>query len=413
MLFWITVIALALICGAVLARAAIAGHAGGAAPADYDLRVYRDQLREVERDRARGLIGADEAERMRTEVSRRILAADARQRAGGSGGGQPRAAGWALAALAVIGLTGGAGLLYDRIGSPGYRDLPIARRLAASEAARTDRLSQAQAEASAPAAAPSPPPEAGAEYLALVERLRAAVANRPDDLRGLRLLVRNEAALGNFAAAHAAQARVIEIEGDGAQAWEYGLWADLMVSAARGYVSQEAETAIRAALERDAREPRARYYLGLYLMQVDRPDAAFRTWEGLLNDSAPDAPWVPLIRGQIEEVAWRAGIDYRLPPAAASPEVPGPDAAAIDAAGDMTDAERTEMIRGMVEGLAARLNDEGGSAREWARLIAAYGVLDRREDAQNAWEEAKAALAGQEAELLILDDAARRAGLIE
>lgn len=411
MLFWITVIVLALVCGAVLARAAVVSRAGDTPPAAYDLQVYRDQLREVERDRARGIVGADEAERLRTEVSRRILAADAKLRDTRETGGQPRAAGWAVAALAVTGLTLGAGLLYNRIGAPGYRDLPIAQRLAASDAARTDRLAQAEAEARAPAASPAPPPEAGEEYLALVERLREAVAKRPDDLRGLRLLVRNEAALGNYTAAYTAQAHVIEIEGDNAQAWDYGLLADLMVSAARGYVSQEAEAAIRAALQRDPNEPRARYYLGLYLMQVDRPDAAFRTWEKLLSDSRPDAPWVPLIRSQIEEVAWRAGVEYQLPPLADA--APGPDVAALEVAGDMTDAERTEMIRGMVEGLAARLNDEGGNAAEWARLIAAYGVLGESEQAQAAWDAAQAAFAGQEGDLATLADAARRAGLIE
>lgn len=410
MLFWITVIVLALVCGAVLARAAMARRTGDAAPAAYDLQVYRDQLREVDRDRARGIVDAEEAERLRTEISRRILAADAKLRGAGETGGQPRTAGWAVAGLAVAGLTLGAGLLYNRIGAPGYRDLPISQRLAASDAARTDRLSQAEAETSAPAA-PAPPPEAGEEYLALVDRLREAVAKRPDDLRGLRLLVRNEAALGNYTAAHTAQAHVIEIEGDNAQAWEYGLLADLMVSAARGYVSQEAEAAIRSALERDPSEPRARYYLGLYLMQVDRPDAAFRTWEKLLSDSRPDAPWVPLIRSQIEEVAWRAGVEYQLPPL--DDATPGPDATALEAAGDMTDAERTEMIRGMVEGLATRLNDGGGSASEWARLIAAYGVLDQPEQAQAAWDAAQSAFAGQEDDLETLAQAARRAGLIE
>ncbi len=411
MLFWITVIALALICGAVLARAGLAGRTGGTPPATYDLQVYRDQLREVERDRARGVVGADEAERMRAEVSRRILAADAKLRAGGESGAQPRAAGWAVAVLAVAGLTAGAGLLYARIGAPGYPDLPISQRISASDAARADRLDQAAAEARAPATAPAPPPGASADYLELVERLRAAVAERPGDLRGLRLLVRNEAALGNYTAAHAAQARIIEIEGDSAQAWEYGLLADLMVSAARGYVSREAEAAIRAALERDPAEPRARYYLGLYLMQVDRPDAAFRTWEQLLSDSPPDAPWVPLIRNQIEEVAWRAGVEYRLPPP--DDAATGPGAAAVEAAGDMTDTERAEMIRGMVEGLAARLNNEGGSADEWARLISAYGVLGEPGRARAAWDAAQAAFAGQEDELAILADAARRAGLIE
>ena len=40
-----------------------------------DVEVYRDQLEEIARDRAGGLIGAAEAEAARIEVSRRLIAA--------------------------------------------------------------------------------------------------------------------------------------------------------------------------------------------------------------------------------------------------------------------------------------------------------------------------------------------------
>lgn len=410
MLFWIIVIAVALLCGAVLARAALAGRGGEMPPAACDLRVYRDQLGEVESDRARGIIGAAEAERVRTEISRRILAADARLRAGGEGRAQPRAAGWALAGLALAGLTGGTALLYAGLGAPGYRDLPITARLAASDAARAERLNQAEAETRVVAAAPELPPGASAEYLDLVEKLRQAVAGRPDDPRGLGLLVRNETALGNFAAAYAAQQQLIAVRGAEATAFDYGLLADLMVSAAQGYVSTEAEAVIRDALARDPREPRARYYLGLYLIQVDRPDAAFRTWEQLLSESRPEAPWVPMIRAQIEELAWRAGVDYELAP---QERAPGPDAADMAAAAEMSADERAGMIRGMVERLESRLQDEGGEAADWARLITALGVLEETERARAAWQEAQAVFAGQDAALAALTEAARRAGLVE
>ena len=46
-----------------------------AAPGGSDLMVYKDQLQEIDRDRAAGLIGEAEAEAARLEVSRRLLAA--------------------------------------------------------------------------------------------------------------------------------------------------------------------------------------------------------------------------------------------------------------------------------------------------------------------------------------------------
>ncbi len=45
-------------------------------PLKNDLEVYRDQLREVEADAARGMIDAPSAEQARIEISRRILGAE-------------------------------------------------------------------------------------------------------------------------------------------------------------------------------------------------------------------------------------------------------------------------------------------------------------------------------------------------
>ncbi len=44
-------------------------------------------------------------------------------------------------------MVGGALALYNRIGAPGYPDLPLKQRIADAEAARADRPGQADAEA--------------------------------------------------------------------------------------------------------------------------------------------------------------------------------------------------------------------------------------------------------------------------
>ncbi|MDE0253528.1 MAG: c-type cytochrome biogenesis protein CcmI, partial [Rhodospirillaceae bacterium] len=56
-----------------------------AGAAEHDLEVYRDQLRELDRDLARGTIEAAEAEAARNEIRRRALAAEGRGEAEGSG----------------------------------------------------------------------------------------------------------------------------------------------------------------------------------------------------------------------------------------------------------------------------------------------------------------------------------------
>ncbi len=409
MVFWIMAGALALAVSLLLGLAILRGRIGDAPPAAYDLQVYRDQLKEVDRDAARGVISEAEAERLRSEVSRRVLAADAQLRAGGDTGGQPGRGGVVVAVLVAVGLAGGSVALYTQVGAPGYRDVPLKTRLAVSDSARQNRLSQSEAEARVPA--PDVAPEASPEFLELMDKLRQTVAERENDLRGLTLLVRNEAALGNLTAAHEAQAKLIAAKGAEATARDYAYRADLMISAAGGYVSRDAEEVLRAALERDPSEPTARYYLGVYMMQVDRPDAAFRTWDALLRESDPSAPWVPTIRERIEELAWRAGVtDYQLPPLDGAP---GPSAADVEAAGEMNVEERQQMIRGMVEGLSQRLAEEGGTPAEWARLIRALGVLGETDRAAAIWTEAQTRFADAPEAMSVVREAAQAAGVAE
>jgi len=414
MTFWIIVAMLSIGVGTVLGLTLMRGRVGDAPPAAYDLQVYRDQLREVDRDTTRGVIGAEDAERLRAEISRKILAADAQLQAGGESGGQPRMLGIVAAGVIVAAIAGGGVALYSWIGAPGYRDLPMATRMAESDAARAERLDQDAAEARFAPQDPGLPEGTDAEYLALVERLRETVAERPEDRRGLRFLVRSEAALGNMGAARKAQAQLIEAKGEDATATDYATLAELMINAAGGYVSADAEAALRDALDREGQLPTARFYLGVYMAQVDRPDSAFRLWRDLLAESTPDAPWVAPIRSGIEDLAARAGVRYELPPRQAAPMAPsGPSAGDIEAAEDMDPEARREMIRGMVARLSDRLATEGGTAQDWARLINAYGVLGEAEQAGRIWAEAQSVFADSPERLATVRAAAQTAGVAE
>ncbi|GAB4383753.1 c-type cytochrome biogenesis protein CcmI [Albidovulum sp.] len=410
MAFWTIALILAAAIAAALFRAARrAGAAAGRAAAEADLAVYRDQLAEVERDAARGVIDAEEAARARVEISRRILEAD--RAAGGAaaaaGGAGPRAA--LLVALALA--LGGAVPLYLWLGAPGYPDLPIAARLERAAALKAGRPGQQAAEAEAAARGLLPArPEPDPAYAALIDKLRAKVAQSPDDLTGQRLLARHEAALGNFAAAARAQERVIALLGEAAGAEDYATLADDLVLAAGGYVSPEAERALDAALKRDPGNPTARFYAGLMWAQTGRPDIAFGLWRRLLEEGPEDAPWIPPIRARIGLLAQAAGVDYTPP---APPGARGPGAADIAAAAGMSAEDRQAMIRTMVEGLAERLASEGGPAADWARLITSLGVLGETERARAIWRDAQSTFAGHPADLDTIRAAAVQAGVAE
>lgn len=407
-LFWILTGAMALVVAALLVLALLRGRRATGPAEAFDMQVYRDQLKEIDRDVARGTLPETEAERLRSEVSRRLLAADARVQSGAATGAQPRAATLALAGLIAVLTVGGAIGLYARLGAPGYPDLSLKSRIAEATKTLADRASQAEVEAQLPA---QTNPDAPQDYAALVVKLRAAVAERPDDLRGQQLLARSEAALGNFKASYEALDRVIALKGDDATAKDYADLADMMILAAGGYVSPEAQKALEAALSRDPKNGVARYYGGMMMAQIGRPDLAFRMWDGLLRESPADAAWLPPIYEQIEDLAFRAGVSDYTPPGKTAPR--GPTGADIAAAQDMSTEDRMDMIRGMVGQLSDRLATEGGPPEDWARLISSLMVLDDGDQAKAIWQDAQQVFADNPQALDQIRETAQRAGLTE
>jgi cytochrome c-type biogenesis protein CcmH len=398
-LFWLIAAGLTLFAGLTLIRAART--TGAPEDASADIRLYRDQLAEVDRDLARGIIEAADADRLRTDIARRILDAD---RAAARSAATATTGSRLPVTLAVVVALGAAAALYHRLGAPGYGDLPIADRIARADERAANRPAQAVSEPAArPLTTPPDPTEA-----ALITRLRSEVANRPDDLQGHQLLAQNEAKLGNHRAAADAQARVIALEGDKATAMDHAILADLLVLSAEGYVSPEAEAELNAALAIDPSNGTARFYLGLMNAQIGRPDRAFYIWRDLLDSSPPEAPWVPVIRDRIGLLAQAAGVEYTPPEPAR-----GPSAEDMTNAQDMSPEDRQAMIRTMVEGLADRLANQGGTGAEWAQLITALGVLGEKDRARDIWAEAQDVFAASPDDLTLVTDAARKAGVAE
>ena len=401
MLFWIWPLLIAGVVAFLLLRALRAKAGDGLSAVASDIAVYRDQLKEVDRDLARGVLSETEAEAVRIEVSRRLLDADKRAR---SGAVQSDGVPWVLTAAVILGVMVGSFWLYATLGAPGVRDLPTAERLANLQAIADTRPGQDEAEV---AARPHLPPPADPEpaFQELMERLRAALEERPNDTQGLALLAENEARLGNFTAARQAQERLIAAYGDAAPVEERVALLEIMVFAAGGFVSPEAEAVLVSILDHAPETEAARYYAGLLFAQSGRPDRTFPIWRRLLETSPPDAPWVPVIRADIVQLAAAAGVDYILP----APS--GPSAEDIEAASEMTVEERQEMIRGMVEGLSERLATEGGPPEDWARLITALGVLGETTRARAIADEARQVFSDSPKALTTVNSARARAGI--
>jgi cytochrome c-type biogenesis protein CcmH len=388
MAFWIIALLIAFLTAAPLVLVLLRARqtqGDTAANIAVEQQVYKDQLQEVDRDLSRDLLSDEAAKRARLEISRRMLDLDSKTKTATEGKALPV---WLAGLAGIFVLVGGVALYLD-LGAPNYKDLPLERRLQLAETMREARSSQETAEQTVQPsrAVETPDPE----HLELLSKLRSALETRPDDLQGHMILARNAAAVGHYKVAYAAQARVIDLKAGTETAQDYADLADMMILAVGGYVSPEAETAVTKALNLDGSNGTALFYAGLMFAQTGRPDTAFNLWSKLLSASAPNDPWVPTIRGQIESLAQAAGVRYTLPPLApvADTMLKGPTADDIEAAGDLDVEDRQAFIQSMVDQLSARLGNEGGTPEEWAQLISALGVLGETNRARAIWNEAQ------------------------
>lgn len=354
----------------------------GAASAGSDVAVYRDQLEEVARDRAAGLIGEAEAEAARVEVSRRLLAAAATEEAApqaGHGDFRRRAA--AVAGLVFVPLAAIA--LYLTLGSPQLPGEPLAARSAA--------------------------PQDNRSIQSLVSQVESHIERNPNDGRGWDVLAPVYLRLGRFDDAVKARRNALNLIGETAE--RQADLGEALVAASNGVVTADAKAAFDRALALEAGQFKSRFFLGMAAQQDGARDQAAAIWRSMLADAPPDAPWTPMVRQALAEL----GPDFVAPSAApsAAPAATerGPSAQDVAAAAGMNEAQRADMIRGMVAGLAARLSQDGSDLDGWLRLLRAYMVLGERDKAHAAAAAARRALANDPDKLRRVEEAIRGLGI--
>jgi cytochrome c-type biogenesis protein CcmH len=343
-----------------------------------DVAVYRDQLAEIERDRAAGLIGESEAAGARVEVSRRLIAAADAQTGPPS---SVSSATWrrrAVAVVALVVLPFGAAAFYLALGSPSLPDQPLAPRLAAS---RSDTSIDT-----------------------LIAKVEDHLSHHPEDGRGWEVIAPVYLRLGRLDDAVKARRNALRL--NGATAEREAALGEALVFAANGVVTAEAKAAFERAIALDADRVEAKYFLGLAAEQDGDYRQAAATWRALLEAAPPDAPWIDMLRGALARVD-RAGVGGR---AAGGPRN-DPSDEQVTAASQLAPEQRKAMIEGMVERLSERLHRDGADVEGWLRLVRSYLVLGQPEKARAAVVDARRALAGDAIKLRRLDDLLKGLGL--
>lgn len=408
------------------------------------MSIYRDQMDEIERDHAAGLIGKQELDAARTEIERRALKAARTLDQGLSISSRNPVA----AAIAFVLVAAASAGTYLALGQPGTGDRPLALR----QEERLLRMADAG--------------DAQSRIRLLVREL----AKDPSSFEDWWMLANAYSNVGDNASAADAYRNAAQLSED--RPAVLSAYAEAM-TLANGNKVPGAARIIFEKLAAETNDPRARYYLALSKAQTKDFEGAAAAWASLLRDSAPQAPWVPLVRRDLVNMARfleRDVTDFLpdaspneiaatggslLPPTSAGTgedsqaiirqaerhaaagdrdaaaavlaearqrfanapfllrrfddaearlgltdgRLRGPSEDDIAAAAEMTDDERNEMISGMVAGLAARLESQPDDLDGWIMLVRSYATLGQRDDAVLAYRSAQDYFEGREGAL--------------
>jgi len=347
MLFWILASAITLITLAALYFAS--GVRSSTTPTtDRGAAIsahFKAQFDEIADDEENGLLSPVDAEGARAELAREMIRL--KTEAGDTGKTPDAASGgvFIAAALTIAVLSSG---IYAIFGNPHMSSVPLATR-----------------------EMPQPEQFDVSEAVATVEAL---LRDNPDDARGWSVIAPIYMQMGRFEEAAAAFRRILELLPPTADA-ETNL-AEAIMMASNGQAEGEPMALLESAAKRDPNHIRSRFYLAGEATRVGDFENAISQWQALLAIGTGDEPWAEVARDGIR--AAQAGL--RGEP------VPAPNAGA-----ETGDGGQGELIRNMVEGLSERLFDSGGTIEEWTRLVRSRIVLGEKDQAQVAYDAAKAA----------------------
>lgn len=333
-LFWIFAIVITAIACAALYYAA-RGRRVNAVPAGADDATtahFRLQLKEIEGDIAAGRLGEAEGVAAKGELARELIRTQG-ESSRATGVNAPWVVPVALLATALLAFG-----TYSFLGNPGLPSLPLSER-------------------------PAPPPEIDLDDA--IARIEAQLQKTPDDVRGWSVIAPVYMQQQRFADAANAYRRVIELSGATADL-ETNLGEALMMQAG-GDAAGEPLRLFESAAARDPRHIRSRFYVASESTRTGNFETAVRQWNEIIALGTPQDAWLDSAKAGLS--AALDGLNNVLP------ETQMDDAA----------------IRGMVESLATRLYESGGSIEEWTRLVRSRMVLGDTEAAQLDYDRARAA----------------------
>jgi cytochrome c-type biogenesis protein CcmH len=341
---------------------------------DCAISIYRDQADELRRDLDAGLIDQAAYDAARSEIEARALRA---ARALGTGFLSSRRSPLLAGVVSLVAIAGTLGV-YVFLGSPDAADQPLAAR-------KSEQLTR-MAESG----------DVNARIRLLIEETQ----ENPDSFENWWTLAQSYAAIGDHASSADAYRRAAELSGD--RPAVLSAYGEAMTLANGNKVPQAARLIFEQVLQK-APDPRARYYVALAKAQAQDFEAALEDWTRLARESEPQAPWMPIVRRDIVNMArflQRDVTDYL------------PDASEMEIArAGGADAAATEGGAPSEGELVARLEADPKDYKSWIALAEVRAMAGENAAAAEALDNATREFAGAPFVLAKIDEAARALGL--
>jgi len=269
---------------------------------------------------------------------------------------------------------------------------------------------------SGPANTAAAQPQAG-NVDAMAAALRDRLRQDPDNDYGWFMLGMAYREAGRFPEAEQAFRRASELAPRNADYLAY--LAEILLATGHDNPPTEATALFRRALAIQPTHPQARYYLATIKDMGGDHRGAIDDLVALVRDAPADAPWLEQVRGAAAAIARDNHIDIsgRLPPprapqgSTAAAAIPGPTPEQMQAARSIPPGQQDQMVRAMVDGLAARLRQNPRDAEGWIRLMRSRMVLNDPNAAGAALRSGLEAFQGDAATQGRLRAAARELGL--
>jgi cytochrome c-type biogenesis protein CcmH len=370
-----------------------------------EVEIYKDQLKEIERDAQQGVIDSIEADAARAEVKRRLLAILQEGHTSTSllSGGERAFAAFGVTVIVV----GGAVCLYALTGDFERSDTDFTSDALSERAAPSqDGLGQNPSEGlKREAATGDQNAESSNRSLPSVDEMIERVVKRldvnPRDMGAWRMLGWSYFGVERYKEAAEAYGRAIELSPDAADL--RSARAEALIRAASGTLTPDAKSEIEEALRLDPKDPRARYFLGVAKEQGGDKAGALADWKQLAAEGDPNEPFILELRrklaaGERPGAAQGDETSSARRGSSSSTVGRGPTAEDVKQAEAMSAKDRMAMIRDMVDTLAERLEKSPHDVDGWIKLIRSRAVLQEKSVARAEFSRALKVFEGEPAE---------------